>query len=79
VSLEAVDYATAVQVLRDNSTVQLVVKRRVVLQEASTVRVSLSRKEGGSSGSGGGKKGEPHLCTYFCISPVPVNVTPGQG
>ena len=53
VSLEGVDYATAVQVLRDSGhSVNLVVKRRVVLPqppEPQTVKVSLyknKKKEG---------------------------------
>ncbi|XP_071746241.1 tight junction protein ZO-3 isoform X15 [Lepeophtheirus salmonis] len=51
ISLENVDYATAVQVLRDSGqTVHLVVKRRVVLppntssNESHSLRVSLSRR-----------------------------------
>ena len=49
VSLEGVDYATAVQVLRDSGqTVNLVVKRRVVLPsvpEPQNVRVSLTKNK----------------------------------
>ncbi|CAG7818080.1 unnamed protein product [Allacma fusca] len=48
ISLENVDYATAVQVLRDSGpSVQLVVKRRVVLPqgENSTFKVTLTRKK----------------------------------
>ena len=54
-SLEGVDYATAVQVLRDSGqTVNLVVKRRVVLPsqtEPQNIRVALTKnkkKEGGA-------------------------------
>ncbi|KAK9497309.1 hypothetical protein O3M35_004651 [Rhynocoris fuscipes] len=47
VSLEGVEYATAVQVLRDSgTTVQLVVRRRVILPfspEPQTVRVQISK------------------------------------
>lgn len=47
VSLEGVEYATAVQVLRDSgNTVQLVVRRRVLLPlspEPQTVRVQISK------------------------------------
>lgn len=43
-SLENVDYATAVQVLREcGRTVNLVIKRRVVLGHAESVRVTLTR------------------------------------
>jgi tight junction protein 1 len=49
VSLEGVDYATAVQVLRDSGqTVNLVVKRRVVLPSApepQNIRVSLAKNK----------------------------------
>jgi len=49
VSLEGVDYATAVQVLRDSGqTVNLVVKRRVVLPsptEPQNIRVSLNKNK----------------------------------
>lgn len=43
-SLENVDYATAVQVLREcGRTVNLVIKRRVILGHAESVRVTLTR------------------------------------
>lgn len=43
-SLENVDYATAVQVLREcGRTVNLVIKRRIVLGHAESVRVTLTR------------------------------------
>lgn len=47
VSLEGVEYATAVQVLRDSgNTVQLTVRRRIVLPtspEPQTIRVQISK------------------------------------
>lgn len=49
ISLENVDYARAVQVLRDSgAAVQLVVKRRIVLPaapEAQTVKVTLTKNK----------------------------------
>lgn len=49
ISLENVDYARAVQVLRDSgAAVQLVVKRRIVLPaapEAQTIKVTLTKNK----------------------------------
>ena len=70
VSLENVEYATAVQVLRDSgNTVLLVVRRRVVLPpcfEPQTLKLSLTKSKK--------KDGKP---LFGVILPLPIARTPG--